>query len=83
MLFTAKAAVSWVDADTHPPGIRGLLVEELKAHAQAENCTPAQSALAWLLAQKPFVVPIPSANASHGLSTGTGRRAAQHAAVSG
>jgi len=31
-----------------------LLVEELKAHAQAENCTPAQLALAWLLAQKPF-----------------------------
>src|SRR6516162_8613906 len=36
-----------------------LLVEELKAHAQAENCTPAQLALTWLLAQKPFVVPIP------------------------
>ena len=36
-----------------------LLVEELKAQAQAENCTPAQLALAWLLAQKPFVVPIP------------------------
>jgi len=36
-----------------------LLVEELKARAQAENCTPAQLALAWLLAQKPFVVPIP------------------------
>ena len=36
-----------------------LLVEELKAHAQAENCSPAQLALAWLLAQKPFVVPIP------------------------
>jgi aryl-alcohol dehydrogenase-like predicted oxidoreductase len=36
-----------------------LLVEELKACAQAENCTPAQLALAWLLAQKPFIVPIP------------------------
>ena len=36
-----------------------LLVEELKAHAQAENCSPAQLALGWLLAQKPFVVPIP------------------------
>ena len=36
-----------------------LLVEELKAHAQAESCSPAQLALAWLLAQKPFVVPIP------------------------
>jgi aryl-alcohol dehydrogenase-like predicted oxidoreductase len=28
-----------------------LLVEELRAHAQAENSTPAQLALAWLLAQ--------------------------------
>jgi len=36
-----------------------LLIEEWKAHAQAENCTPAQLALAWLLAQKPYVVPIP------------------------
>jgi aryl-alcohol dehydrogenase-like predicted oxidoreductase len=27
-----------------------FLVEELKAHAQAENCTPAQLTLAWLLA---------------------------------
>ena len=36
-----------------------LLVEELKAHAQAENCTPAQLALSRLLGQKPFVVPIP------------------------
>jgi aryl-alcohol dehydrogenase-like predicted oxidoreductase len=36
-----------------------LLVEELKALALAENSTPAQLALAWLLAQKPYVVPIP------------------------
>jgi aryl-alcohol dehydrogenase-like predicted oxidoreductase len=34
------------------------LVEELKAHAAAERCTPAQLALAWLLSRKPFVVPI-------------------------
>jgi aryl-alcohol dehydrogenase-like predicted oxidoreductase len=44
-----------------------LLVEELKAHAQAENCTPAQLALAWLLAQKPFVVPIPGTSHVHRL----------------
>lgn len=35
------------------------LVEELKAHAAAENCTPAQLALAWVLSRKPFIVPIP------------------------
>jgi aryl-alcohol dehydrogenase-like predicted oxidoreductase len=39
------------------------LVEELKAHAAAEGCTPAQLALAWLLSRRPFVVPI--AGTSH------------------
>jgi aryl-alcohol dehydrogenase-like predicted oxidoreductase len=34
------------------------LVEELKAHAVSERCTPAQLALAWVLAQRPFIVPI-------------------------
>jgi diketogulonate reductase-like aldo/keto reductase len=34
------------------------LVEELKGHAAAERCTPAQLALAWLLARRPFIVPI-------------------------
>ena len=59
-----------VPSTTNPLGAKGvgerdnlrrnlLLVEELKARAQAETCTPAQLALAWLLAQKPFVVPIP------------------------
>ena len=35
------------------------LVEELKAHAAAERCTPAQLAIAWLLSRRPFIVPIP------------------------
>src|SRR5579864_3988140 len=39
------------------------LVEELKAHAVAENCTPAQLCLAWLLSRGDFVVPI--AGTSH------------------
>jgi aryl-alcohol dehydrogenase-like predicted oxidoreductase len=39
------------------------LIGELQGHAAAERCTPAQLALAWLLAQKPFVVPI--AGTSH------------------
>jgi aryl-alcohol dehydrogenase-like predicted oxidoreductase len=39
------------------------LVEELKAHAAAENCTPAQLCLAWLLSRGEFVVPI--AGTSH------------------
>jgi aryl-alcohol dehydrogenase-like predicted oxidoreductase len=36
-----------------------MLVEELKAHAAAERCTPAQLAIAWLLSRRPFIVPIP------------------------
>lgn len=35
------------------------LVELVKAIAAENNATPAQIALAWLLAQKPFIVPIP------------------------
>jgi len=35
------------------------LVELLRAVAQRKNATPAQVALAWLLAQKPWIVPIP------------------------
>jgi aryl-alcohol dehydrogenase-like predicted oxidoreductase len=43
------------------------LVEELKAHAAAERCTPAQLALAWLLSRRPFVVPIPGTSRVHRL----------------
>ena len=39
------------------------LVEELKAHAASQNCTPAQLCLAWLLSRGDFVVPI--AGTSH------------------
>jgi aryl-alcohol dehydrogenase-like predicted oxidoreductase len=34
-------------------------VEVLKRFAATKNVTPAQLALAWLLAQKPWIVPIP------------------------
>jgi aryl-alcohol dehydrogenase-like predicted oxidoreductase len=35
------------------------LIELLKTWAQHKNATPGQIALAWLLAQKPWIVPIP------------------------
>jgi aryl-alcohol dehydrogenase-like predicted oxidoreductase len=35
------------------------IVDVLKRAAQSKNATPAQIALAWLLAQKPWIVPIP------------------------
>jgi aryl-alcohol dehydrogenase-like predicted oxidoreductase len=35
------------------------LVEQVKTLAKDKGCTPAQLALAWLLAQSPDIVPIP------------------------
>jgi aryl-alcohol dehydrogenase-like predicted oxidoreductase len=35
------------------------LVDEIAAIAAAKGVTPAQIALAWVLAQKPWIVPIP------------------------
>jgi aryl-alcohol dehydrogenase-like predicted oxidoreductase len=43
------------------------LVEELKAHAAAENCTPAQLSLAWVLSRAPHIVPIPGTSHRHRL----------------
>ena len=37
----------------------GALVDLLNQIAQSKNATPAQIALAWLLAQRPYIVPIP------------------------
>jgi aryl-alcohol dehydrogenase-like predicted oxidoreductase len=43
------------------------LVEELKKHAAAEKCTPAQLALAWVLSRAPSIVPIPGTSHRHRL----------------
>lgn len=43
------------------------LVELIGRIAQAKNATPAQIALAWLLAQKPWIVPIPGTTKLHRL----------------
>jgi aryl-alcohol dehydrogenase-like predicted oxidoreductase len=67
---TGLEALGEGDARRNMPRFQGdnlarnlALVEELKAHAAAERCTPAQLALAWLLSRRPFVVPI--AGTSH------------------
>lgn len=65
----------WIDANTRfaPGDIRGMesrfspenltnnlsLVDVVKSWAKRKETTPAQIALAWLLAQKPWIVPIP------------------------
>ena len=43
------------------------LVDLLKSIAERKNATPAQIALAWLLAQKPWIVPIPGTTKLHRL----------------
>ena len=40
--------------------------------AQKKNATPAQIALAWLLAQKPWIVPIPGTTKLHRLEENIG-----------
>jgi len=48
------------------------LVAELGAIATARSATPAQIALAWLLAQKPWIVPIPGTTKAHRLRENLG-----------
>jgi aryl-alcohol dehydrogenase-like predicted oxidoreductase len=48
------------------------LVEVLKAVAERKRATPAQIALAWLLAQKPWIVPIPGTTKLHRLEENLG-----------
>ena len=48
------------------------LVDLLKAIATKNNATPAQIALAWLLAQKPFISPIPGTTKIHRLEENVG-----------
>lgn len=43
------------------------LIEKLKAVAAAEDYTPAQLALAWVLARSPYIVPIPGTSHRHRL----------------
>jgi aryl-alcohol dehydrogenase-like predicted oxidoreductase len=49
-----------------------VLVSLLQDIASQKNATPAQVALAWLLAQKPFIAPIPGTTKLHRLEENTG-----------
>lgn len=48
------------------------LVDLLEKMAKEKNATPAQIALAWLLAQKPWIVPIPGTTKLHRLEENLG-----------
>jgi aryl-alcohol dehydrogenase-like predicted oxidoreductase len=48
------------------------LVDLIGRFAQQKKATPAQIALAWLLAQKPWIVPIPGTTKLHRLEENIG-----------
>jgi aryl-alcohol dehydrogenase-like predicted oxidoreductase len=48
------------------------VVDLVKRIAEQKGATPAQVALAWLLAQKPFIVPIPGTTKRHRLEENLG-----------
>lgn len=52
-------------------------VDWLKAFAARKGATPAQIALAWILAQKPWIVPIPGTTKHHRLDENLGAAAVQ------
>jgi len=49
-----------------------VLVDLVKAVAERKGATPAQVALAWLLAQKPWIVPIPGTTKLHRMEENLG-----------
>ncbi len=49
-----------------------VLVDLIKSVAERKGATPAQIALAWLLAQKPWIVPIPGTTKVHRLEENLG-----------
>jgi aryl-alcohol dehydrogenase-like predicted oxidoreductase len=53
------------------------LIDLLGAIAKRKNATPAQIALAWLLAQKPWIVPIPGTTKLHRLKENIGAAAVE------
>ncbi len=55
------------------------LVEVVEKFAKQKNATPAQVALAWVLAQKPWVVPIPGTTKLHRLRENLGAASLQFA----
>jgi aryl-alcohol dehydrogenase-like predicted oxidoreductase len=53
------------------------LVDRLGTIAASKQATPAQIAIAWLLAQKPWIVPIPGTTKPHRLKENLGAAAVE------
>lgn len=71
--FDEKDVRSWFPRFT-PEAMRAnmALVDHVKAVAARTEATPAQVAIAWLLAQKPWIVPIPGTTKPHRLEENLG-----------
>lgn len=54
-----------------------VFAERLAAIAERKTATPAPIALAWLLAQRPFIVPIPGTSRLSGLEENLGALAVE------
>ncbi len=65
-----RNSVPRFDVEARQANVR--LVEAVTAIAKARGATPAQIALAWLLAQKPWIVPIPGTSKLHRLDENLG-----------
>jgi aryl-alcohol dehydrogenase-like predicted oxidoreductase len=78
MTFTASDVRSWFPRFT-PEARRANqpIVDLLSRIAARKNATPAQIALAWLLAQKPWIVPIPGTTKLEHLEENIGAAAVQ------
>lgn len=57
------------------------LLDLLHQFAERRNATPAQIALAWVLAQKPWIVPIPGTTKLHRLAENNGAAAIELSAA--
>ena len=57
------------------------LIDLIAQFAEGKNATPAQIALAWVLAQKPWIVPIPGTTKLHRLTENVGAAAIESTAA--
>lgn len=66
--FAVERGVTFFDtAEAYGPFTNEELVDWLTKFAERQKATPAQAALAWLLAQKRWIVPIPGTTKRHRL----------------
>ena len=70
-----RGMVPWFAPENRPGNI--ALVRVVKDWARKKGATPAQTALAWLLAQEPWIVPIPGTTKPHRLRENIGAASVQ------